>query len=74
MSEQQWKATFGDIKPLQLYKGQPSKVYSGHEIQILGQANMNVEYGHQRRQLPLLNVEEIKTLHCWDVANCLQSV
>ena len=43
MSEQQWKATFGKTKLLQPYKGQPLQSYLGHEVQIQGQANIDIE-------------------------------
>ena len=56
MSEQQWKETFTETKPLEPYTGKPLHGYSGHEVQVVGQVMVNVEYGNQRRELPLLIV------------------
>ena len=56
MSEQQWKATFAESKPLNPYKGKPLHGYSGHEVQVIGQVEVDVEYGNQRKKLPLLIV------------------
>ena len=56
MSEQQWKETFTETKPLEPYTGKPLHGYSGHEVQVMGQVMVNVEYGNQRRELPLLIV------------------
>ena len=41
---------------LEPYKGKPLQGYSGHEVQVMGQRVVEVEYGHQKRQLPLLIV------------------
>lgn len=56
MSEQQWNETFTEKKPLKLYTGKPLHGYSSHEVQVVGQVMVNVEYGNQRRELPLLIV------------------
>ena len=56
MCDQQWKRMFGETVALELYKGKPLQGYSGHELQVIGQAKVEVEYGHQRYQLLLLVV------------------
>lgn len=56
MSEQQWESVFGKTKTLEPYEGRPLQGYSGHELQVVGQARVNVEYGQQKKQLPLLIV------------------
>ena len=56
MSEHQWKTlTSGD--PVKPYRGKPLQGYSGHEVKVVGQADVNVEYERQQIQLPLLIVE-----------------
>ena len=56
MSEQQWKSmTNGEtVKP---YQGKPLRGYSGHEVKVVGQAKVKVEYEGKQAQLPLLIVE-----------------
>lgn len=56
MSEQQWNETFTESKPLKPYTGKPLHGYAGHKVQVVGQVMVNVEYGNQRRELPLLIV------------------
>ena len=56
MCDQQWKRMFGETVVLELYKEKPLQGYSGHEVQVIGQAKVEVEYGNQRYQLPLLVV------------------
>ena len=56
MSEQQWKAlTNGE--PVKPYQGKPLRGYSGHEVRVVGQVDVNVECERQVVQLPLLIVE-----------------
>ena len=56
MSDQQWKImTNGE--PVKPYQGKPLRGYSGHEVKVVGQADVNVEYAGQQVQLPLLIVE-----------------
>ena len=40
------------------YKRKPIQEYCGHEVQVMGQAKVKVEYGLQRNQLPLCVVVE----------------
>ena len=47
---------FGETVALELHKGKPLQGYSGYEVQVIGQAKVEVEYGNQRYQLPLLVV------------------
>ena len=56
MSEQQWKTLFTESKPLRPYEGKPLWGYSGHEVQVIGQVTVDVEYGSQRKELSLLIV------------------
>ena len=56
MSEKQWEAVFGETKSLYPYEGRPLQGYSGHELQVIGQATVDVEYAQQTKQLPLLIV------------------
>ena len=56
MLEQQWKSVFGKTKTLESYEGRPLQGYSGHELQVVGQARVEVEYAQQKKQLPLLIV------------------
>ena len=56
MSDQQWKRMFGETAALEPYKGKKLQGYSGHEVQVIGQAQVDVGYGHQKHQLPLLVV------------------
>ena len=57
MCDKQWKRMFGQTVALKLYKGKPLQGYSGHVIQVIGQAKVEVGYGHQKCQLPFLVVE-----------------
>ena len=59
MSEQQWKS-----KPLRPYEGKPLRGYSGHEVHAIGQVTVDVEYGSQRKELPLLIVAEEQRPRC----------
>ena len=51
MSEQQWKTSFTESKPLRPYGGKPLWGYSGHEVQVIGQITVG-----QRKELPFLIV------------------
>ena len=39
-----------------MYQGKPLQGYAGHEVQVIGQVEVDVEYGHQKKQLPLILV------------------
>ena len=56
MSEHQWK-TLTSGEPVKPYRGKPLRGYSGHEVKVVGQADVTVEYERQQVQLPLLIVE-----------------
>ena len=56
MSHQQWKITTNG-KPVGPYQGKPLRGYSGHEVEVVGQVEVNVEYQGHQVQLPLLIVE-----------------
>ena len=56
MSDQQWKRMFEDTRALEPYKGKPLQGYAGHEVQVIGQVQVDIMYGHQRKLLPLLIV------------------
>ena len=56
MSHQQWSRMFGNTGTLEIYQGKPLQGYAGHEVQVIGQVEVNVEYGHQKKQLPLILV------------------
>ena len=45
---------FDDTRSLETYKGKPLQGYAGHEVQVIGQVNVDIEYGHQKKRLPLL--------------------
>ena len=49
ISEQQWKEAFTVTKSLNSYKGKPLHGYSGHEVQVVEQFMVAVEYGSQKR-------------------------
>ena len=42
MSDQQWESIFGKTKTLEPYEGKPLQGYAGQELQVEGQARMNV--------------------------------
>ena len=44
-------------EPVKPYQGKPLRGYSGHEVKVVGQAKVKVEYEGQQAQLPLLIVE-----------------
>jgi len=56
MSEKQWEEMFGKTKSLHPYEGKPLQGYSGHELHVIWQAIVDVEYAQQTKQLPLLFV------------------
>jgi len=56
MSEQQWE-TLTNGKPVEPYQGKPLRGYSGHEVKVVGQVDVNVDYEGQQVQLPLLIME-----------------
>ena len=56
MSHQQWSRMFGDTRTLEVYQGKPLQGYVGHKIQVIGQVKVDVEYGNQKKQLPLILV------------------
>ena len=74
MCDQQWKQVFGETVALELYKGKPLQGYSGYEVQVIGQAKVEVEYGNQRYQLPLLVVAETQRPPPLFGRNWLQSI
>ena len=47
---------FGKTKTLESYEGRPLQGYSGNELQVVGQARVDVEYAQQKKQLPLFIV------------------
>jgi len=47
---------FGKTKSLHPYEGRPLQGYSGHELQVIGQAIVDVEYAQQTKQLSLIIV------------------
>ena len=53
---------FDDTRSLEPYKGRPLQGYAGHEVQVIGQVNVDIEYGHQKKRLPLLIVAGNKRL------------
>jgi len=61
MSEQQWESMFDKTKTLEPYKGRPLQGYSGQELQVVGQARMNVQYA-QRNNYPCSLWLEIRGL------------
>ena len=63
MSEQQWE-TLTNGKPVEPYQGKLLRGYSGHEVKVVGQADVNVDYEGQQVQLPLLIVELRRTQTC----------
>ena len=72
MSEQQWKAlTNGE--PVKPYQDKPLRGYSGHEVRVVGQVDVNVEYERQLVQLPLLIVEGNTNQLCLAVTGLLLS-
>ena len=71
MYDQQWKQMFGETVALELYKGKPLQGYSGYEVQVIGQAKVEVEYGNQRYQLyHCLLWQELRDLHFSVVIGC----
>ena len=56
MSKQQWKTLFTESKPLRLYEGKLLRGYLGHGVHVIGQITVDVEYGSQRKEIPLLIV------------------
>ena len=56
MSDQRRKRMFGETAAPVPYKGKQLQGYSEHEAQVIGQAQVNVGYGHRKHQLPLLDV------------------
>ena len=56
MSDQQWKRMFEDTRALEPYRGKPLQGYAGHEVQVIGQVQVDITYGHQRKLLSLLIV------------------
>ena len=48
MSDQQWKRMFGETAALEPYKGKKLQGYSGHQVQVIGQAQVDVGYGQQK--------------------------
>ena len=58
MSYQEWKRMFGETVAIELCKGKQLQGYSGHEAQVIGLTQVEVRYGHQKHQLPLLVVAE----------------
>ena len=59
MSHQQWSRMFSDTRTLEVYQGKPLQGYAGHEVQVIGQVEVDVEYGHQKKQLPLILVARV---------------
>ena len=47
---------FGNTRTLEVYQGKPLQGYAGHEVQLIGPVEVDVEYGHQKKQLPLILV------------------
>ena len=56
MSHQQWSRMFGNIRTLEVYQGKSLQGYAGHKVQVIGQVEVDVGYGHQKKQLPLILV------------------
>ena len=56
MSHQQWKI-MTNSEPVCPYQDKPLRGYSGHEVEVVGQVDVNVEYQGHQVQLPLLIVE-----------------
>ena len=56
MSHQQWSRMLGGTRTLEVYQGKPLQGYAGHEVQVIGQVEVDVEYGHQKKRLPLILV------------------
>ena len=50
MSEQQWKEPFTKNKLLKPHIGKPLHGYSCHEVQVVGQLMVNVEYENQKNR------------------------
>ena len=55
ISDQHWKM-FGKTVVLEPYKRKQLQGYSEHEVKVVGQAQVDVGYGHQRHQPTLLLV------------------
>ena len=49
------------VKP---YNGGPLQGHSGHEVKVVGKVDVDIEYGAQQVQLPLLIVEGEHTAIC----------
>ena len=54
ISEHKWKKIFFDTNELKLYKGKPLRGYSGKQLDIAGQATVQVIYEQQVTNLPLV--------------------
>ena len=54
ISEQQWNSLFPDTGALPPYTGQPLRGYSGHQLEVVGQAMVQVTYEKQSVTLPLV--------------------
>ena len=53
MSELQWKTLFIESTLLSVYEGKPLWGYSGHDVQVIGQITVDVEFGRQKKKLSL---------------------
>lgn len=59
ISKQQWNHLFPDM-PLGRYGGSPLRGYSGQQLQVKGQKDVQVLYGRQLRKLPIVVIGDHK--------------
>ena len=56
ISNQQWRGIFDDTRALEAHQVNPLQGHAGHKVQVIRQVKVDVEYGHQKKQLPLIIV------------------
>ena len=54
ISEAEWHTLFKDTIPLEPYTGPLLRGYSGHQLEVAGQATVEVTYEQQKASLPLV--------------------
>ena len=66
ISEQQWNQLFPN-RPLESYTGSPLRGYSGQQLQVKGQKEVQVLYVGQSLKLPVVVMRATKDQLYWDV-------
>ena len=69
ISETEWHTLFKDTIPLEPYTGPLLRGYSGYQLEVAGQATVEVTYEQQKASLPLVVIAgtqrpERKDRHC----------